>query len=249
MTLETLRSLYLHELQDLHSAESQLVKALPKLAKAANSPELKSAFTKHLAETREHVRRLEQILNGLGEEAGGHKCKGMAGLIKEGQDLVKSGQNGAEAAVLDSALITAAQKVEHYEIAGYGSARTYAQMLREDSAADVLQQTLNEEGQTDETLTEIAQATLSVAAQARRMNDIAMHGDARPGGVAMEAHNGARQQTMAAADEEDVDTYKGATEELDNDTPRNWPDESGGLGARSQPEREQENNPPSGQQQ
>jgi ferritin-like metal-binding protein YciE len=235
-TLDSLHSLYVHELQDLHSAETQLVKALPKMAKAASSPELKSAFNTHLAQTKEHVRRLEQLLAGLGQEPGGQKCKGMAGLIKEGQDLIKEGKNGADGSVLDCGLITAAQKVEHYEIAGYGSARTYAQMLREDSAAELLQQTLNEEGQTDEILTELAEATLSVASTAsHRMTDIAMHGDAQPGGV----DQAARQADVGVADE-DVDTYKGATEEMDNDLPRTWQDESGGLGARSQPSEERE---------
>lgn len=243
MTLDSLQSLYVHELQDLHSAESQLVKALPKLAKAANSPELKSAFTSHLAQTKEHVRRLEQLLAGLGAEAGGQKCKGMAGLIKEGQDVIKEGKNGAEPAVVDGALITAAQKVEHYEIAAYGSARAMAQMLREDSAADLLQQTLNDESQADETLTELAQATLSVATQSRRATDINMNADAGAGGVAQPSESAVL--TGSASLEEDVDTYKGATEEMDNDAPRNWPDESNGLGARGEPGR-QENSPVSG---
>lgn len=243
MRLDTLHNLYLHELHDLYSAENQLVKALPKLAKAANSPELKSALTNHLAQTQEHVRRLEQLLAGAGQEPDGHKCKGMAGLIKAGQDLIKEGKDGAQAAVLDSALITAAQKVEHYEIAGYGSARTYAQMLRLDQAADVLQQTLNEEGQTDETLTELAEATLSVAADARRIDDIAMHGDTQPGGVDMAAVTSALGADAGQAG--DVDTYKGATEEADNDVPRAWPDESQGLGARSRPGRETNDAPDS----
>ncbi len=246
MTLDSLQSLYVHELQDLYSAETQLVKALPKLAKAAHSPELKTAFTNHLAQTKEHARRLEQLLTGLGAEPGAVKCKGMAGLIKEGQDLIKEGKNGAEPAVLDSGLITAAQKVEHYEIAGYGSARTYAQMLREDTAADVLQQTLNEESQTDETLTELAQATLSVAAESRRLGDIAMSGDARPGGVDMAGVNGTMQLDAELA-AEDVDVYKGATEEVDNDAPRNWPDESSGPGARSEPGGQFTNTPRSGE--
>ena len=240
-TLDSLHSLYVHELQDLYSAETQLVKALPKLAKAASSPELKSAFTSHLAQTKEHVRRLEQLLAGLGQEPGGQKCKGMAGLIKEGQDLIKEGKNGAEAAVLDSGLITAAQKAEHYEIAAYGSARKYAQMLGEESAAALLQQTLNVEGQADETLTGLAGATLSVASAAsQRVTGSAMHGDAQQGGV----YPAARQaDDMAAGDDEDVDTYKGATEEMDNDLPRTWQDESGGLGARSQPSEERERYP------
>jgi ferritin-like metal-binding protein YciE len=241
MTLDSLQSLFVHELQDLYSAETQLVKALPKMAKAASSPELKSAFTTHLAQTKEHVRRLEQLLLGLGEEPGAKKCKGMAGLIKEGQDLIKE---GGEPAVLDGGLITAAQKVEHYEIAGYGSARTYAQMLRQDDAVQVLQQTLNDENQTDESLTELAEATLSVATQSRRVNDIAMHGDTEPGGVDMPAYNGA--QRMEAGLDEDGDTYKGATEEEDNDAPRNTTDESSGPGARWEPSEQPRRDPVSG---
>jgi ferritin-like metal-binding protein YciE len=243
MRLDTLQNLYLHELLDLHSAETQLVRALPKLAKAASSPELKSALTNHLAQTKEHVRRLEQLLASLGQALNGHKCKAMAGLIKEGQQIIKEGKDGAAPAVLDSALITAAQKVEHYEIAGYGSARTYAQMLRQDQAADVLQQTLNEEGQADETLTELAEATLSVAADSGRVDDIAMHGDTQPGGVDMAAVSRAQAVTGDAGQTGDVETYKGATEEPDNDVPRTWPDESAGLGARARPGSEGDDSP------
>jgi ferritin-like metal-binding protein YciE len=237
MTLDTLHSLYVHELQDLYSAETQLVKALPKLAKAATSADLKTAFKTHLEQTKEHVQRLEQILAALGQTPGSQKCKGMAGLIKEGQDLIKAGKNGADSAVLDGGLITAAQKVEHYEIAGYGSARTYAQMLREDRAADLLQQTLNEEGQTDERLTELAEATLSVAPHSQRLTDLDLSGDVTPA---------AAGSALSAVNDEDTETYKGATEEMDNDLPRTWQDESGGLGARTQPDEERQDYPMSG---
>jgi ferritin-like metal-binding protein YciE len=242
MTLDSLHGLYLHELQDLYSAETQLVRALPKLAKAANSPELKSAFTNHLAQTKEHARRLEQLLTGLGQTAGGHKCKGMAGLIKEGNELIKQ---GGEPGVLDAALMTAARKVEHYEMAGYSASVAYAQMLRQDGAIDTLRQSLNEETQTDETLRELAEAVLSVAADARRVDDIAMHGDTEPGGVDMDSYEGALR-SEADLDAEDIDTYKGATEEVDNDVPRTWLDESGGPGARGEPSATQPNNPSRG---
>lgn len=234
MQLDSLQSLYLHELQDLHSAETQLVKALPKLAKAAHSPELKSAFTNHLAQTKEHVQRLEQLLTSRGETPGSQKCKGMAGLIKEGQDLIKAGKNGAEPAVLDGGLITAAQKVEHYEMAGYGSAHAYAQMLRDDSAASVLQQTLDEETQTDRRLTTLAESTLNIAAQARRADDAALPVETHAGAL-MPSGDAAPLSAETAA-EDDGDTYKGATEEVDNDTPREWLDETSGLGARSTPD-------------
>jgi ferritin-like metal-binding protein YciE len=158
MTLDSLQSLYIHELQDLYSAEKQLVRALPKLAKAAGSPELKSAFTTHLAQTKEHVRRLEQLLLGLGEEPGAKKCKGMAGLIKEGQDLIKE---GGEPAVLDGGLITAAQKVEHYEISAYGTARTMAGQIGRPDIAQLLGKTLAEEQVADSLLTQIARELMA----------------------------------------------------------------------------------------
>jgi ferritin-like metal-binding protein YciE len=192
MPIDTLQALFAHQLEDLHSAEKQLVRALPQFSRAAQSPELKAAFKKHQAETRQHVQRLEQALAQAGGTTNGARCRGMAALIKEGRDLLKQ---GGDPAVLDAALITAAQKIEHYEIAGYGSARTYADMLGLAGAAELLQQTLNEEGLADETLTELAEATLSVAAAAGgpaqpgltppagRLTDIAMHGDTEPGGV------------------------------------------------------------------
>lgn len=182
MSLDTLQALYVRELHDLYSAEKQLVRALPKFARAAQSPELQAALKKHLGQTKTHVNRLEEALGAAGEAPNGARCKAMAALIKEGRDLLKQ---GGDPAVLDGALITAAQKIEHYEIAGYGSARTYANMLRQDQAAGLLQETLDEEGQADEILTELAEATLSVAAgdSEDRLNDIAMHGDAEPGGV------------------------------------------------------------------
>jgi len=141
------------ELKDLYSAENQLIKALPKMAKAANSEELREAFETHLDQTRGHAIRLEQIGKQLGETMGGKKCKAMEGLIAEGKEII---EEDAEPAMLDLALIGAAQKVEHYEIAGYGTVRTLAALAGEDDIAKLLQKTLNEEGETDKLLTSIA---------------------------------------------------------------------------------------------
>lgn len=151
--MENLQDLYIHELKDLYSAENQLIKALPKMAEAASSPELKDAFNKHLEQTRQHVDRIEQIFNDLGRGPGGKKCEGMEGLIEEGESILKE---DAPASVKDAALIAAAQRVEHYEIAGYGTVRTYARQLGEERAATLLQQTLDEEGQTDKLLNDLA---------------------------------------------------------------------------------------------
>jgi ferritin-like metal-binding protein YciE len=161
MKLETLRDLYVEQLQDLYSAETQLVKALPQMEKAATHPELKQAFKRHLTETEGQVRRLEQIFQGLGQKPGGHTCKAMQGLIAEGQEMTK--MKGDPAAV-DAGLIAAAQRVEHYEIAGYGCVRTYANQLGEQQGMTLLQQTLDEEGTTDKLLTRIAEQVVNVEA-------------------------------------------------------------------------------------
>jgi ferritin-like metal-binding protein YciE len=164
MKMRSLQDLFVEELRDLYSAENQILKALPKMAKAATSDELRSAFEEHLEQTRVHVERLDQIFERLGARAKGKKCKAMEGLIEEGKEVMKEAEDPM---VLDAALIGAAQRVEHYEIAGYGCARTYARLLGEEEAADLLQETLNEEGETDEKLTEIAESTINVeAAQA-----------------------------------------------------------------------------------
>lgn len=147
------RDLLVEELKDLYSAENQLVKALPKMAKAATSEELKQAFQNHLEETQGHVERLDRIGKKLGEPMKGKKCKAMEGLVEEGKEVM---EEDAEPALLDLALIGAAQKVEHYEIAGYGTARTLAEISGEDEVAEILQKTLDEEGETDKKLTEIA---------------------------------------------------------------------------------------------
>ncbi|HET7442620.1 MAG TPA: ferritin-like domain-containing protein [Terriglobales bacterium] len=153
MAHEGLRELYLDELRDLHNAETQLVKALPKMAKAASNEQLREGFEEHLEQTREHVQRLERIFQMMGEKAKGKKCVGMEGLVKEGSELM--GED-FEDDVMDAGIIGAAQRVEHYEIAAYGTAREFAEVLGEDEHASLLEETLNEEKETDRKLTEIA---------------------------------------------------------------------------------------------
>ena len=153
MEHQALKELYIDELKDIYNAESQLVKALPKMAKAANSGELRTGFEQHLEQTRGHVQRLEQIFKELGEKPSGKKCKGMEGLVAEGQEMM--GED-FEDDVMDAALISAAQRVEHYEIAAYGTVRTYAELLGEDTAVQLLEQTLEEEKETDQKLTDMA---------------------------------------------------------------------------------------------
>lgn len=158
MKLESLHDLYIAELRDLYSAEKQLTKALPKMAGAASTPELKEAFEGHLHETEGHVTRLEQIFESLKEKPTGETCEAMEGLIEEGGHFVKA---KGEPQVIDAGLIAAAQRVEHYEIAGYGTARTLASHLGEEDAADLLQETLDEEGAADKKLTSIAESLVN----------------------------------------------------------------------------------------
>jgi ferritin-like metal-binding protein YciE len=162
MQLSTLEDLLVEELKDLYSAENQLLKALPKMAKAATSKALKAGFEKHLKQTEGHVERLEQVCETLDVSPKGKKCKAMEGLIEEGADVI---EEDAEAEVKDAALIAAAQKVEHYEIAGYGCVRTYAELLGNSKAAKLLQQTLDEEADTDKALTKLAES-INVEAEA-----------------------------------------------------------------------------------
>ncbi len=159
--MNTLRDLYVDELKDLWSAEKQLIKALPKMAKAANDPELSKAFMTHLRETERQVERLEQVFEELGESPRGKKCVGMEGLIEEGSELIKE---RPDPEVLDAGLIMKAQHIEHYEIAGYGTVRTYAQLLGADRQAQLLQQTLDEEGKTDKLLTQLAESSINIEA-------------------------------------------------------------------------------------
>ena len=158
MKIDTLEQLYINELRDLYSAENQLLKALPKMAKGAASDELKDAFEKHLEQTRGHVERLEEIFEQLDESPKGKTCRGMKGLIEEGSEIL---QEDGEDFVLDAGLIVAAQKVEHYEIASYGSVRTFAQLLGKNEAATLLQATLDEESETNEILNGLAEGIVN----------------------------------------------------------------------------------------
>jgi ferritin-like metal-binding protein YciE len=153
MQHEALRDLYIDELRDIYNAETQLVKALPKMAKAATSEQLRSGFEEHLEQTRGHLSRLEQIFEDLDEKPSGKKCAGMEGLVKEGGEMIK---NDFEGEVKDAGLIGAAQRVEHYEIAAYGTVRAFAELLGDRNAVDLLSQTLEEEKETDNKLTQLA---------------------------------------------------------------------------------------------
>jgi ferritin-like metal-binding protein YciE len=155
MELDTLEALYVDELKDLWSAEKQILKALPRMIRAAGDKDLKRAFTQHERQTRQHVTRLERIFKQLDASPRGKKCVGMEGLLEEGAELIKE---KPDQDVLDAGLISAAQHDEHYEMAGYGTVRTWARLLGRDDQADLLQQTLNEEGETDKLLTSLAEA-------------------------------------------------------------------------------------------
>src|SRR5580700_11339607 len=154
----TMEELFMEELRDLYDAETQLTKALPKMAKAANSDELRAAFEEHLGQTENQVERLKRIFELSSEKPTGKKCAAMAGLIKEGDEMVSDSD---DTPVRDAGLIAAAQKVEHYEISGYGSARTHAELLGNDEAVRLLEETLREEKQTDWKLTELAQGQVN----------------------------------------------------------------------------------------
>ena len=161
MKLNTLEDLYVHELKDLFSAEQQIIKALPKMAKAASSKELVAGFQEHLEQTKGHAQRLEQILSSRKQTTRGPKCKGMEGVIAEGAEMIAE---EADVEVKDAGLIAAAQRVEHYEMAGYGTARTYAELLGDKEGAQLLALTLKEERHTDQKLSELAKSTVNVAA-------------------------------------------------------------------------------------
>ena len=159
--ITNLHDVYVEQLKDLYSAEVQLTKALPKMAKASTSPSLAQGFQEHLEQTKTHVSRLEEIFEALDEKPTGKTCKAMKGLIEEGSEAI---EEDASPAAKDALLIAAAQRVEHYEIAGYGSVKTYAHLLEEEDAAKLLEQTLQEEVETDEKLTEAAE-TINVEAE------------------------------------------------------------------------------------
>jgi ferritin-like metal-binding protein YciE len=161
MELQTLKDLYIHELKDLFSAEQQLVKALPKMAKAASNKELAAGFQEHLEQTKGHAQRVEQILSSHQQTTRGPKCKGMEGIVAEGAEMI---EEEADDEVKDAGLIAAAQRVEHYEMAGYGTARTYAELLGDKEGAKLLGLTLEEERQTDQKLSKLAKSAVNVAA-------------------------------------------------------------------------------------
>ena len=158
MKLDTLQKLYTNELRDLYNAEHQLLKALPKMANAASSEDLKDAFEKHLEQTKSHVERLEQVFEELNEKPKGKTCRAMKGLVEEGSEIL---QQDGEESVLDAGIIVAAQKVEHYEIAGYGSVRTFAHLLGQNKAAELLQTTLDEEAETNQVLNRLAESIVN----------------------------------------------------------------------------------------
>ena len=161
MEIDSLRKLYVDELKDLYSAEKQILQALPKMIKKAQNEQLKKAFEDHRAVTEMQVERLDRVFEMLGKAPRGKKCKAMEGLIEEGKEMM---QEDMEPEVMDAALIAAAQRIEHYEIAGYGTVRTYAQVLGEKEHAKLLQQTLDEEGNTDKLLTQLAESSINVEA-------------------------------------------------------------------------------------
>ena len=158
MKLDTLQKLYVEELRDLYNAENQLLKALPKMAKAASSEELKNAFEKHLEQTETHVERLEQVFEELDQTPKGKTCRAMKGLIQEGSEIL---EEEGDPSVLDAGIIVAAQKVEHYEIAGYGSVRTFANLLNQEKAAELLQATLDEESEANKLLNGLAETIVN----------------------------------------------------------------------------------------
>ena len=168
MNKQSLRDLYVAELKDIYNAEQQLLKALPKLAKASSSDELRQAFEAHLEETRGQVARLETIFEGMEQSPKGKKCVGMEGLVKEGGEMIEE----FEEAVLDAGLISAAQRVEHYEIAGYGSVIAYAELIGESDAVSLLQESLAEEEQADRKLTELSEGINAKANAGTEANEL-----------------------------------------------------------------------------
>jgi ferritin-like metal-binding protein YciE len=175
----TMDELLLDELRDLYDAEKQLTKALPKMAKASSSEQLRAAFEQHLEQTQGHVERLEQIFEQLGEKASGKKCAAMSGLIKEGDEVASDTDDDS---VRDAGLIAAAQKVEHYEISGYGSVRTHAQMLGHDQAVRLLEETLEEEKQTDQKLNTLAESMINEQAMHAGREDMTSRRTMKAGG-------------------------------------------------------------------
>lgn len=184
MQKDSLRELYIDELRDLYNAETQLVKALPKMAKAASNDQLRQAFEEHLRQTSEHVSRLEQIFEQLEEKPSGKKCLGMEGLVKEGAETMKEDYVKE---VKDAAIIGAAQRVEHYEMAGYGTVRTLAELLGENQQVSLLEQTLEEEKEADQKLTQLAE----------QINPKAARGQGRTAATSQESRGSARSRRAA----------------------------------------------------
>jgi ferritin-like metal-binding protein YciE len=174
MEENALKKLYIEELRDIYDAEKQLIKALPKMAHAATSDELRTGFEEHLEQTKGHAQRLEQIFDALAEKPTGKKCKGMQGLVSEGSEMI---DEDLENEVKDAGLISAAQRVEHYEIAAYGTVRTYATILGEQDAVALLEKTLAEEKETDQKLTELAEGINAQAAGSESEDTAADHPD------------------------------------------------------------------------
>ncbi len=200
MELESLRALYVDELKDLYSAEGQILKALPRMIKAASSRPLRDALTEHERVTQKQVQRLERIFKDLDESPRGKKCHGMEGLLKEGKELISE---KPEPEVLDAGLISKAQHVEHYEIAGYGTVRTWAQQLGYDQHAELLQQTLDEEGEADKTLTQLAETSINIEAakiddEADDEREVAVATAQEPGSRGRRAKTSARRGSSEA---------------------------------------------------
>jgi len=193
--MNSLHELLIEEMKDLYSAENQLLKALPKMAKAASAPELKEAFTSHLEETRGQVQRLEEIFEELEASPRGKKCKAMEGLIAEGKDIIEEDGNPS---VKDAALIASAQRVEHYEIAGYGCVRTFANLLGLQSIANKLQETLDEEGAADHKLTELAETIINVDAE-NADDDEEAEEEVKPARTSRSANGNVRKTAKAGA--------------------------------------------------
>ena len=198
MEMESLKELYVEELKDLWSAETQITKALPKMIKAATHPKLKKAFNTHLKQTERQIKRLERIFKELDESPRGKKCVGMEGLLKEGAELIKE---KPEADVLDAGLIAAAQHVEHYEMAGYGCVRTWARQLGEERHAELLQETLDEEELTDKLLTELAESSINIDAETGDEDDDEKPARAKSNGNGSSARKTASKSKSSSDDD------------------------------------------------
>ena len=215
MEMESLKELYVDELKDLWSAETQITKALPKMIKAATHPKLKKAFNTHLKQTERQIKRLERIFKELDESPRGKKCVGMEGLLKEGAELIKE---KPQADVLDAGLIAAAQHVEHYEMAGYGCVRTWARQLGEERHAELLQETLDEEELTDKLLTELAESSINIDAESGDDDEDEKPSRARSNGSrnsSRKAVSKAKTSSNAAMDADADDELVGAGSDRD----------------------------------